>query len=175
MKKKSSIVVIAMCLIIACSCSTKHEDHEKKDVAATGHAVETESSSVRVPLSVAKEDVKRYDSTCREMLKNIDKSIPIRAYTIHAADLLEVLGLPKSYVDSCKFRHARVYLGLNSEYSFKLYFTPVVGANLDPAIMLAGRDTILTEPSAGSDGYYVFDLNAPCPKTCDEGSQLYNP
>ena len=172
MRKKSSTGIIAMCLIIACACGPKHGDG-KKDVAAAEKIADPQNTSVRVPLAVAKEDIKRYDSACTAMFSKT--GVPIRAYTIHAADLLEVLGLPKSEVASCTYSHARVYLGLDPAFKFKLYFTPVVGADLDPDKMAAGRDTILSDPATGADGYYVFDLNAPCPKTCDEGSQLYNP
>lgn len=133
--------------------------------------VQLMSSSVitmdTVPLASALANVKHYLDSCTKYLGEA----PIKAYTIHANDMLMALGINPDSVH-CGYTHARVYLGLNPDNEFKLYFTPVVGANLDPSVMDAGRDTILSD----ADGnLYVMDLNAPCPNTCDVSSPFYSP
>lgn len=106
---------------------------------------------------------------------SIFQKVVITAYTIRAVDLFGALGMPGSYVDSsiCKYKYARVYLGMDSLNTFKLYMVPVVDANLDSAY--GGRDIHLdslgraihqTDITAGEADEYVFDLNAPCPNTC---------
>jgi hypothetical protein len=156
-----------MCLIATQSCNnaekteTKTEEQPKKE-AVTSNLLK---SSVRVPLKDAQDNIVRFNNMCLEKFG----SVPIRAYTIHAADLLEVLGLDVSDTTKCKYKYARAYLGLDSSNDFKLYLTPIDSADLSSSPKKAGKDVILKD----KDGSYVLDLNAPCPMTCDFTSPLY--
>lgn len=91
----------------------------------------------------------------------------VRAFTISAIDMLEVLGLDTTQVKTCKYNECRAYLGLTTKDEFKLFLTPVKG---DKDIFLRHKG----DPSRVIDeSSYVLDLIAPCPKTCDAASPLY--
>lgn len=139
----------------------------------TSIRLKDQNTLVHVPLATAQANIARYDSMCTIIFSKMGGNAPIKAYTVHAADLFESLGIPGSYADSslCRYHHARVYLGLDSSYSFKLYFTPVTGADLSADEPVAGTDIILKDTKGDS---YVMDLNAPCPNTCDDQSPLFN-
>jgi hypothetical protein len=157
-----------ICLItLFASCTVPKAETEKNDRA---HSVlrsraDFRVSSVHFSLEQARKNVFSYDSICRITLHGI----PVRAYTVRALDLIEVLGLDPADTSLCKFKHARAYLGFDSKGQFKLYLTPVVGADLDKEPLIPGRDTILRDDA----GEFVLDLNAPCPMTCDKLSPLY--
>lgn len=114
---------------------------------------------------VAYDDVKRfYDSVVDKDASNRDF---VRAFTISAIDMLEVMGLDSS--TQCTYDQCRAYLGLTANDQFKLYLTPVkdnkdVFLNFNPATA-ATPDT--------NEGSYLLDLIAPCPNTCDKKSPLY--
>jgi hypothetical protein len=169
MKNSINILVFA-CLALVYSCKPSDKPKESETPDKKPAPVLRENTAVKVPLLQAAQNTYRYDSLCKKVFND---DVPIRAYTIHAADLLDVLGLDSSYLEYCRYKHSRVYLGLDNDYKFKLYFTPVVAADLSYDPPVAGRDTIMGDPTAGPDGLFVFDLNAPCPRTCDENSQLY--
>lgn len=135
-------------------------------------------SKVLCPLTTAFRDVQLFDSLSRAYLGD---SIPVRAYTIRAVDLLDALGMPDELADSaiCKYKYIRAYLGYRKGKGFKLYIVPVVGASLKDNI--GGCDIMLNSigkaavRTGGLTGYaeeeeYVLDLNAPCPKTCPDNS-----
>jgi hypothetical protein len=166
MKKLIVSTAAIVCLIATQSCNNSAKTETKKEEHSTkaAHSVNLLRSSVHVPLAEAKDNIMRYNNTCIERFG----TVPIKAYTINAIDMLEVLGL--EVADSiCKYKHARAYLGLDSLYRFKLYLTPVDSADLSAVPILPGKDVILTDKY----GYYVLDLNAPCPMTCDFTSPLY--
>ncbi len=110
-----------------------------------------------VPLVEAKINIEAYnDSTLNILGQN-----PIRAFTVNAADLLQVLGFSPSDVRKAKSTFARVYIGLDSAKNFKLYFVPVDSRCNDMCIV----DSMQHK--------FVYDLNVPCPKTCGFNSLFY--
>lgn len=153
-------ILAALCLLMAFAChkgSTEEEHHEP-----AGLSYEASSTAVHTPLAVAAANTHRYDSICAIVLKKAGvDSVPIRAYTIRATDLLEVMGMPISDSAKCKYNYARVYLGLDADHHFKLYFTPVKGADLISMPQRAGSDVILRDPEGDPGSEYVLDLNAP--------------
>lgn len=172
MTKFSNTFVLVMALLVAVSCS----NHQSADTTVTHEVakpgksnIKLKETTVQVPLDSAKAFIKRYDSICSKLLG----IIPIRAYTIRAQDLTQVLGLPDT--TTCTYDHVRVYLGMDNNNQFKLFFTPVIKASLDPRDMQAGIDVILGHIDSDPNSGYVLDLNAPCPTTCDQTSPLYNP
>ena len=149
--------MLLICGMMTFSCSQSPSEPEK---SANVDANETSCGSVRTPLAVAKSWVLNYDTIWSRHYG--PGSPPIKAYTIRSRDLLEALGLPVSTV--CKFDYVRAYIGMDTESNFKLFFTPVVGADLCNGI--GGRDTLLTDPAGDPRGAYVLDLNTPCPQLC---------
>jgi hypothetical protein len=110
-----------------------------------------------VPLAEATTNIQAYnDSTDSILGQN-----PIRAFTVNAADLLQVLGFSPDDVRKGRSTYARVYIGLDSAQNFKLYFVPVDSACNDKCV----------EDSAKQK--FVYDLNVPCPKTCGFSSLFY--
>jgi hypothetical protein len=174
MKKKSSLTAIAAIFITAFSLLTACADNSTPPagdtvaVPVTPPVVYEVSTMDTVPLEEALADIKHYQDSCEGFFNG---AVPIRSYTIHASDMLMAMGLDPSTVE-CPFTHARVYIGLNDSSHFKLFFTPVIGAELKGGVMNPGRDTILRNADGNQ---YVMDLNAPCPNTCDDTSPLYNP
>jgi hypothetical protein len=165
--KNSTLSIVFFLFIIACGTQPKDDTTDVDQ----GPAV----AEYALDLDSAKLYIKRYDSISRLKLDGI----PINAYTIRAADLLEALGLPEN--TKVKYTHARVYLGIDKNNKFRLFLTPVEGASI--AKGEAGKDVILNGPHKrtladasdveASTGSYVLDFTAPCPKTCPSGSQLY--
>lgn len=156
--------LIALLAIQSCNNTTKVEVKTPEQKVVQKERLLT--SSYRVPLAIAQEDIQRYNNKCSELFG----MVPIRAYTINAEDLMEVLGIPTTDPVIYKYNHVRAYMGLDTLNNFKLYLTPVEGANLTVVPKVAGTDVILKDKDGMS---YVLDLNAPCPATCDTSSPLY--
>lgn len=176
MKKISlkGMLVFSLMAILSCGTSTQEKTDLTNTAGNTVKVSEVSCTSVHVPLAEAQYCIHRYDSIWTASFGTNDP--PIKAFTIHAADMLEALGIPKSYKDSvlCKYKHARAYIGLDSENKFKLFFTPVNGADLCAQTPNAGTDVILADTVKGVAQPYVMDLNAPCPNTCDPQTPLTN-
>ncbi len=121
-----------------------------------------------VSLESARENIRNYVQYCDSLFED---TVPIRSYTINKSDMLGMFGVTS--VPDCEFDHCRVYIGLTDDLKFKLYMTPTV---LRPVAKGSKesvyRDTILYD--AAHKQYFVYDLNAPCPSTCDKQSKLYN-
>jgi hypothetical protein len=170
MKKTSLKTALLICLVTAMSCN--------KPTAESAAITDTNGNhprcgSVITPLDTAINCIHRYDSVWTALFRTGEP--PIKAYTIRAEDLLEAMGMPASYAADttiCKYNHVRVYIGLDAKYKFKLFFTPVTGADLCQSN--GGTDKILYDSTAAMPFQYVLDLNAPCPNTCGSGgSPLY--
>lgn len=133
----------------------------KKSVAANRG---TRSLAHREPLSNAVDSVQAYVDSFPDM---------VQAFTISSTDMLKVLGLnPIKYKDSCDFSSCRAYLGLGNSNNFKLYLTPVQD-NKD--YFWYGNDIRhLNASETVQDNSFVYDLIAPCPKTCDTGRSPLN-
>jgi hypothetical protein len=122
-------------------------------------------------LDSAVQYIHRYDSIAKEVLKD---SVPIKSFTIRAADLLESLGLPAK--TKVKYTHARIYLGMDENNKFRIFLTPVEGASITSGV--AGSDVIFKpglrdiSDARTTNGSYVLDFSAPCPNTCPNGSPL---
>lgn len=164
--KKTILAAAVLCsLLIAQACKTEVKTEVKEENKETVFPHRLLTSSYQVPLSVAQDNIQRYTDKCSEVLG----IVPIKAYTIHAEDLMEVLGIPDT-TKIYKYDHVRAYLGLDTLNQFKLYLTPVEGADLSAVPKIAGTDVILKNAEGAQ---YVLDLNAPCPATCDITSPLY--
>ncbi len=165
---KNSLLSIAFVLFVVACTQQPKEDTITLD---QGPVV----AEYALDLDSARDYIKRYDSLSKQRLGGV----PVNAYTIRAADLLEALGLPEK--TKVKYTHARVYLGIDKNNNFRLFLTPVDGASIHKGE--AGKDVILNGPHKptladasdveASTGSYVLDFTAPCPKTCPSGSPLY--
>jgi hypothetical protein len=134
-----------------------------------------------VHVGIMRRDTANFAALCKDHLGD---TVPVRAFTVRAVDLLTALGIPARYADSpfCEHKFARVYLGYRKDSSFRLFIVPVEGANLSSKIRnewWAGRDIMLDSNGIAipdsvvkrtkTDEENVLDLNAPCPNTCPVG------
>ncbi|MEQ8473342.1 MAG: hypothetical protein RIC35_19250 [Marinoscillum sp.] len=169
-------VFILVLMVLTMSCTPESQVPELKKLTD-----ETSDTSLfAVSVSQFETDTANFAAKSRMIFDTalVNDPVPIKAFTIHAADLLEAMGLPPNVqcTDSLKYTYARIYLGLNSNNEFKLYMTPVVDAKLSQNI--GGKDVIRNGPYEGnvagvttgevSNGSYVMDFTSPCPKTCPE-------
>lgn len=164
--KTSLLALLSLIFLISCSQPKEEIAEEVKAPAVAEYALDLDSAVYYIH---------RYDSVAKANLKG---SLPLKAFTIRAVDLLQALGLPEK--TPVKYTHARVYLGMDKNNQFRLFFTPVEGASIKNGE--AGQDVILKGPhshglaDAGdgltSSGSYVLDFTAPCPNTCPSGSPL---
>jgi hypothetical protein len=189
MKKICSTLLATMYLLAIAGC---HDNAKELTLKADPKPPPDNIKHVLSPLKTAKNDIQTFVALCKDSLG----VVPVNGYTIRAEDLLDALGLPPSLVDSnfngdTVSRHVRIYLGYRdqgspAEVGFKLFIVPVNGANLsgNDNTWKAGRDLMLDSngnvikrgPQKGiEEDEYVLDLNAPCPKTCPDGSPLYIP
>jgi hypothetical protein len=142
------------------------------------------SSLYAVPLDTAVKNIKHYHANIKmydsliaaAQGKKPDRKIPMKAFTIRAADLFEAMGMPLADTTQATYKYIRVYLAMNHKNDFKLYLTPVDGANLNVTPPVAGKDVILNGDffGLGSNGSYVLDFAQPCPTTCADSSPLNN-
>lgn len=133
-----------------------------------------------VSLATAQTDIKSY----KTLMSQKFTGTPVNAFTIRHEDFLEAIGYTTDQIallPRAPYSHARMYMAYNSVTGYKMYITPVTGADLSKNPPLPGTDTILSGEFKGlpsdplSTGQYVFDLVAPCPSSCDTTSPLYNP
>jgi hypothetical protein len=159
--KNSLFVFICLCLALGCSKT-------EKDPASAGitdkNPVSSDTINYALELDSAVLYVKRYDSI---VASHFNGQVPIKAYTIRSVDLLEVLGISaRTQVD---YPAVRVYLGMDLNNHFRLFLTPVEGADLNNGT--AGEDKILSGKYKHGladvvSGQYVLDFTSPCPATC---------
>ncbi|WP_370090027.1 hypothetical protein [Ekhidna sp.] len=164
---------IVMLVLLALSCQQQNSDQAME---SSYEVQDSEPSMYAVSYEEAKKNITYYDTMAYKFLK----TDPIKAFTIRSVDLIEAIGLPPSADAKSKYKHVRIYLGLDSATNqFKVYMTPVEGAKLSAG--KAGKDVILDGPYEGipdsngdvseSDGQYMMDFSAPCPKTCPQGGE----
>ncbi|WP_462247648.1 hypothetical protein [Ekhidna sp.] len=178
---KNLLRVLLIMAIISCQETQQSATEETAD--GPPFVIQDSTSSMyAVSLATAEQNVQYYDSLCKASL-GID---PIRAFTIRSVDLVEVMGMKMNVLKKAKYRHVRIYMGLDeSTGEFKIYLTPVKGAKLSAGV--PGTDVILNGPYSGDDGDdggdgeladgdgpYVFDFSKPCPNACDPNSPLNN-
>ena len=101
----------------------------------------------------------------------------VRAFTIRSVDLFEAMGMKAKDSTLANYKHVRFYVGLDASNTFKLYLTPVEGANLDANPAIAGKDVILKGKYRGKygamadaegNGAYMLDFSIPCPTVCPD-------
>lgn len=168
MRKKifllGSLLLNALLVVLLFVSYGKQKNQTVYSLSDTSQFLKT---SNHYPFKDAEKDVKYYVDQVAGR-DTIRKQGFVRAFTISAIDMLEVLGLDTTQVKTCKYRECRAYLGLNKDKdTFKLFLTPIKD----------GKDIFLRhggDPSRVIDtSSYVLDLIAPCPKTCDAASPLY--
>jgi uncharacterized membrane protein (UPF0182 family) len=149
------------CLVTVLACNTKPAEPAQNQSQLENVVEDITETMYAVPLDTAMKNVHRYDSISQKYLKEI----PVKSFTIRSVDLLEAMGMP---VTDTKFKHVRVYLGLNDGNDFKIYLTPVVHADLSANPPRAGKDHILSGKyhGLGGSGPYMLDFAQPCPNTC---------
>lgn len=164
MKKTTIITVSALvgvCLFLS-NCAQESEKTNSEGDPPQSDLIYKDT----VHLATAIANITNYVANCKKYFRD---SIPIRSYSINKSDIFGVLGVTS--VPNCAFDHCRVYIGLTNNYKFKLYMTPTVlkpdPANPKDSIYM---DVILKD-YAGKQ--FLYDLNAPCPSTCDKYSPLY--
>lgn len=154
----------ALSLLSFISCSNNAPSNA--DTKETQRKPVTFTSIQSVPLSEATTAIHAYGDWWRSLnLPDSTLSDVTRAFLIPGDDLIGVLEPTTGATDviaKCNYKQARAYLGLDANNVIHLYLTPVNDQ---------GVDVILTNPASGAQE--VFDLTTPCPRTCDEASQLY--
>lgn len=165
---KSTVLLSLLVMIMSYECARVSEDEEKKSAPDEKNRSESTVSepgaSLQVPLDTAQACIAYYQTGSPIAPDQL------HGFTIHAQDMLQALGISGKV--NTEFDHARVYIGRSADGKFHLYFTPVVGANLDTIPKIPGRDTILGQKPNEPNSGYVLDLNAPCPSTCAENNIL---
>jgi len=174
--KKSVFGAVVALLLIVLSCQEKSNDTAATQLQSSSSKPDTTTTLYAVPYDTAKKNMHRYDVKMRTYDSLVEKAlnkkgparVPVRAFTVRAADLLEALGLPVADTAKVTYDHVRIYFGINGDDKFKLYLTPVEGADLSSNPPKAGVDVILKGKytGLGSYGSYVLDFSAPCPPTC---------
>jgi hypothetical protein len=158
--KKTIYFVIGCAIGLACTPTEKKSDELPVAFADT--------ASFALSLDSVNHYRQHYDSVAR---KKLGQDAPVRAFTVRAVDLLEAIGLPKN--SDPKYKFVRVYLGLDYKGHFRVFLTPVEGADISKGI--AGKDITLTGPHShgfagpnisAHDGAYMLDFSSPCPNTC---------
>jgi len=177
--KKSLCGIIAL-LALGCNPKPSSDPAEK----TTSVLNLSTSSLYALPLDTAVKNIKRYHSNIKmydsliaaAQGKKPDRKVPMKGFTVRAADLFEAMGMPVSDTTKATYKHIRVYFAMNKKNEFKLYLTPVEGANLSVNPPVAGKDVILNSKffGFGGDGDYVLDFTQPCPTTCPTNSPLAN-
>ena len=166
--KKNAILKVFLfsgtLLLVLAGC----KNNEKKDNAALENPPTNKGVIYKdtVRLLTAQNHIRNYLNGCDSLFHD---KIPIRSYSINKSDIFGVLGVTS--VPNCAFDHCRVYIGLTKDNKFKLYMTPTV-LKPDPnspnnSIYM---DTILKDSNGKQ---FLYDLNAPCPSTCDKTSPLF--
>ena len=178
---KTSVLKIAVVAVIATLFACNDRDKITQNVTvnetSTNGNPEIKQSVFEVctftqtPLITAQANAAAFVSKT----KSLFGCVLIRSFTVGMPDLLQGLGMPASSATLCTYQHIRVYLGLDtvgtppSNKGFKLYICPVDSAN--PCKGVAGTDQFFTNPSTGQQ--VLFDLNFPCPNTCDVASPMF--
>lgn len=150
-------------LVSTLACQTPKP--EESQSASSGKNEDQQETLYAVSFDKAKGDVIRYDSISRVLFNKE----PIKAFTIRSIDLLEAMGMPLSDTTLVSYQHVRVYLGLDSNYNFKLFLNPVDSANLSANPPRPGVDVFLSGnfgELGSQSGEYVLDFTQPCPTTC---------
>jgi hypothetical protein len=159
------VIYMLACLPLAFGCAKDKTTNTEEHIA-----------EYALPLDSAVSYVTRYDSIVKKVL---DNSIPIKAYTIRAVDLMEALGMPLEDTVKVKYNHIRVYMGMDAKNNFRLMLTPVNNADIVSGI--PGEDVILDGHYSASTknsgepiniGQYVLDFTGPCPNSCPVQSPL---
>jgi len=173
-------LLYGMIALLAVGCNPKTSSDPAQKTASLLNL--GTSSLYAVPLDTAVKNIQRYHKNIKmyDSLiaaaagKKPDRKIPMKAFTIRAADLFESMGMPVGDTVKATYKYIRVYLAMNHKNDFKLYLTPVEGANLSANPPVAGKDVILKGSffGFGSDGEYVLDFTQPCPTTCPTNSPL---
>nr|WP_294858517.1 hypothetical protein [uncultured Fluviicola sp.] len=149
--------------LAGCNNKTEEEKASLENLPTNKGVVYTDT----VSLQQAQRDIQHYLSSCDSLFND---TVPIRSYSINKSDILGILGVTS--VPDCTFDHCRVYIGLTDENKFKLYMTPtVLKPDPDNPKTSIYMDTILSV----NRHKFLYDLNAPCPSTCDKYSPLYKP
>jgi hypothetical protein len=152
---------VFLLILAGCNNNQKEEEKEKENPPSNRGVVYTDT----VSLTRAQNDIQNYIKACESLFHD---EIPIRSYNINKSDIFGVLGVTS--VPNCAFDHCRVYIGLTNENKFKLYMTPTV-LKPDPQ---NPKDSIYMDTIQVARGMrFLYDLNAPCPSTCDKYSPLY--
>lgn len=119
-----------------------------------------------ISLAEAQGYIKEYKSFMMGHFKQSSDTI-LKAYLIHAGELLEALGIEDA---KPRYPYVRVYIGkqLGEQVTdMKLFITPVD----------EGQNDIILKKQLSKFGPLedvVLDLNAPCPNACDRRSPLFN-
>lgn len=166
-KSMKKVIYFLACLpfTFACTKSSENKINNGDEVA-----------EYALPLDTAVSYITRYDSIVKHVLNN---DIPVKAYTIRAIDLMESLGIPLEDTANVKYKHIRVYLGMDAGNNFRLMLTPVKDANIEAGV--PGEDVILDGSYTASTrdagdpiniGQYVMDFTGPCPNSCPSNTPL---
>ncbi len=181
----SGLLITAMLCNINCQkSSTDKSNADYKQDISSNECISSPKYSIARD-SVLK-DINHYigvmgklDTLLGNSLTPMPLNFPVRAFTIRSTDLLEALGLPFDEKKvKPKYENVRIYIGMDKNSQFKLFFTPVVGADLSANPPIAGKDHYLCKQIKDENGNviatqeYLLDFSKPCPNTCPDSILL---
>jgi hypothetical protein len=183
MKTSFSLSLLFVCLSLMIGCQKNSE----MPVSASGDQDDlwVAGPQFTYPVQDALKDIALYDSLMSAVMSDAKEKgydIPanyFKGFTVRSVDLLEAMGLAKD--TKVKYDNVRVYLGLstvNFLKEYKLFLTPVDGADLDSIPVNPGKDHILKRKIKNASGLdleegYVMDFAMPCPATCPDDILIY--
>lgn len=162
-------LILFMPLLFGCSSSSRTD----VDAQGSGSFDCLVAPEDAVSVDTAYADIARYKAYMNKFVPG-DSNYYVRAFTMNAIDFIEALGLPMGDSSKVQFEFVRLYIALDELEKFKLYVTPVVGANLRKGIVKPGKDHILCqtktdeEGNVVSQGGFMLDFAKPCPNTCPD-------
>ena len=167
MKKTTIIAVSALagvCLFLS-NCAPEPEKTNSEGDTTQSEFIYKDT----VSLTTAIANITNYVNNCKTYLND---SVPIRSYTLNRSDVFGVLGVTS--IPNMKYDRCRVYIGMDSFNKFKLYMTPtVLNIKKTPSGSIDSTYVDYLLYDSLNKRYFVYDLNAPCPSTCDKNSKLY--
>lgn len=167
--KYFAYLTIHALLALGCSSNSGTEDYARSP--GPFDCLDAPQDGVSVDTAYA--DIARYKAYMNKFVPG-DSTYYVRAFTMNAIDFIEALGLPLGDSSKVQFEFVRLYIALDELEKFKLYVTPVVGANLRKGIVKPGKDHILCQTKTDEDGNvvsqggYMLDFAKPCPNTCPD-------
>jgi hypothetical protein len=173
-------------ILFAATLGCQQKQTEAPVIEASRKKSGDDVAQYAIPYDSAKKGIENYsiqmgkvksilEKACKGKACGIEVS-EVTSFTVRSVDLYEAMGMKPD--SSVQYNYVRIYLGIDTKNKFRLYFTPVEGADLDKAY--GGKDVILSgqytsgknstnsagQVEAKGNGEYMMDFALPCPTIC---------